>query len=67
MGNRFAEILSCKNKGSLERLCKITTVAKKEFVDFIIACKHGATDLNHVMGSSFKLHLSFNDPLRGKT
>lgn len=52
MGNRFVDILSCKDKGSLKRLCKTTTVAQKEFIDLIIACKQGATDLNHVMWSS---------------
>lgn len=51
MGNKFAEILACKAKASLKRLCKVTTVTQEDFVEFIIACKGGATHLNHVMHS----------------
>jgi hypothetical protein len=49
MGNRFVEIISCWDKISLKRLCKTTTVAQEEFVNFILACEQGATHLNHVM------------------
>ena len=51
MGNMFAQILSCKDKRSLQSLCKTTTVTQEEFVNFIIACKQGATHLNHAMWS----------------
>lgn len=49
MGNRFAQILSCQDKQSLHRLCKTTAVTQDEFVGFIMACKQGATRLNHAM------------------
>jgi hypothetical protein len=49
MGNSFVEIITCQDKISLKRLCRSTTVASEDFVNFIVACKAGATHLNHVM------------------
>ena len=49
MQNRFFDIISCEDKQSLQRLCKTITVTSNEFVDFIVACKVGATNFNHVM------------------
>ena len=45
----FIDILACQNKRSLKSTCKSTTVASRDFADFILACKAGITHLNHTM------------------
>lgn len=49
MSNTFADVILCKDKQSLTKLCKSTSVAPSDFVNFVIACKAGLTHLNHTM------------------
>lgn len=45
----FAEIILCKEKSQLEKLCKKSTISMEDFVGFIMACEAGVTHLNHII------------------
>lgn len=47
--SNFAEVILCRDKKTLKKMCGALTVTKTDFVNFILLCKAGATHLNHTM------------------